>query len=333
MKLGYKRGLCIFGLLSITTFSYPAFAEPTPEAKAYLNQAVELIRLNHRSSKQGDWPILIAEAQSDIADAKAPKDTYSAIRRVLAKLDEPHSFLREPFAAAQNNGDTTSPENATTVGPSLPSWQLEKRRFGFLTLPALDTFGHGGEQRGSEYTSTVRNGLMTMDKAKICGWIIDLRQNEGGNMWPMLRGLDPLLGPSPFGAFILPDGSKHNWVRAFDDILPTAEKLAETPPSFKLKHANAAVAVLVGPRTGSSGEMAAIALIGRENVRVFGKPTANFTSANKVYPLSDGALLVLTETSVSNRLGHEYTGPIVPDEQLSDDQAKPTAMKWLKKKC
>jgi carboxyl-terminal processing protease len=224
-------------------------------------------------------------------------------------------------------------QNGPEAAPVMPSWQLEQRRFAVLTLPELDTFGPEGQQRGSEYASTLRKGLLAMDEGKICGWIIDLRQNGGGNMWPMLLGLDPVLGPSPFGAFLMADGKKQHWVRAFNTIIPTPENVAGTPPAFALKHADAPVAVLVGPMTASSGEMTAIALIGRQNVRVFGSPTANFTSANSSYPLSDGALLVLTEMSVSNRLGHEYSGPIIPDEQASDERAKPQAMKWLKKNC
>ena len=314
-------------------YSSPAFAEPDPATKTYLDKALELIRLHHRKSAQAEWPRIIAEAQAQVADAKLPKDTYPAIRDVLRKLNEPHSFLVEPSAVPDAIGGTTAAQKGLATTRPMPAWNIEARRIGVMTLPELNTLGEQGQKWGFEYTSKVRDGLMTMDKGKVCGWIIDLRQNIGGNMWPMLWGLDPLLGPSPFGAFILANGRKEQWVRAKNHLFPTSENLPATAPNFQLKHGDAPVAVLLGPKTASSGEMIAIAFIGRKGVRTFGNVTAGFTSANKTYPLSDGAFLVLTESSVSDRLGREYTGPIIPDQQVADHEAKSAAMKWLKKRC
>ena len=45
-----------------------------------------------------------------------------------------------------------------------------------------------------------------------CGWIIDLRGNGGGNMYPMLAGLKPFLGDTVLGAFVGPDKTRANWV-------------------------------------------------------------------------------------------------------------------------
>lgn len=307
--------------------AWPALAEPSAEAKAYLDQAIELIRANHRKSAQGDWPKINAEAQLRIADAKSTKDTYPAIRSILATLNEPHSFLIDPIEAASSQGNQQAKQPNVANKPPMPAWQIENRRFGVLTLPGLIMLGDSGWQKGQDYMNTARNGLIKMDKNKICGWVIDLRQNDGGNMWPMMWSVDPLLGPSPFGAFLPVKGKTEKWVRAQDQIFPTSETLPETVPNFRLKHETAPLAVLIGPGTGSSGEMMAIAFIGRKNVRVFGNPSYGFTSANKTYPLNDGAFLVLTETSVSDRSGKEYFGPIVPDERVSDENAKAAAMK------
>ena len=37
-----------------------------------------------------------------------------------------------------------------------------------------------------------------------CRYIVDLRGNDGSNMWPMLNGVAPLLGDSPFGRMVSP---------------------------------------------------------------------------------------------------------------------------------
>ena len=57
---------------------------------------------------------------------------------------------------------------------------------------------------------------------------------------------------------------------------------------------------MIGPRTSSSGEMTALALVGRSKVRTFGAPSAGFTTTNVPYPLSDGAFLVITAVSYTH---------------------------------
>ncbi len=114
--------------------------------------------------------------------------------------------------------------------------------------------------------------------------------------------------------------------------------IAATPPAmlapaFGLRHEGAPVAVLLGPKTASSGEMTALALIGRPGVRTFGSPTAGYTSANKPYPLSDGATLVVTETGVADRTGRDYTGPMVPDETVAEEATEGRAVAWLTSQC
>jgi carboxyl-terminal processing protease len=330
-KSNLLRGI-IYSLFMLG-FPLPAHAEPAPAAKAYLDHALELIRVHHRKVAKSDWQTISANAQSEIANAKVPQETYPAIRRVLTALNEPHSSLIEPSAVPAQNSVQDQKKQDTGPKPLAPEWKIEGGRFGVVTLPELNSLGDLEGKKASAYASAVRDGLTTMDTKSICGWIIDLRQNGGGNMWPMLWGLDPLLGPSPFGAFLPADDKRQYWVRASGNIFPTPEKLEETPPAFSLKHSNAPVALLVGPQTASSGEMVAIAFVGRKNVRLFGSPTFGFASANRVWPLSDGAYLVLTESSVADREGREYSGPIVPDESVTSEKAEAVAKKWLKKRC
>jgi len=47
---------------------------------------------------------------------------------------------------------------------------------------------------------------MTLQEMNPAGWIIDLRGNSGGNMYPMLAGLSSLLGEGVLGYDVYPDG-------------------------------------------------------------------------------------------------------------------------------
>ena len=152
-------------------------------------------------------------------------------------------------------------------------------------------------------------------------------------MWPMLQGLDPLLGKGPFGYFVAGRGVVVPWVRTPSGVFPTMAPVPESTPSFPLAHQNAPVALLIGPRTSSSGEMTALAFIGRLKVRTFGAPSAGFTTANVPYPLSDGAFLLITETTVRDRSGKDYKGAIIPDEQVDMADAERAASAWLASNC
>ena len=308
--------------------------DPTPpskEAQAYLDEAIRLIRTIHIDSAHADWDRIAADARADIAGAKTPRDTYPAIRGVLGALGEKHSFLRPASKQAP-----AQPQAAGAPAPSpdlpLPTSELIDGRFALVRVPPLSPFA-GGEGFGDRYQETLRTHVQALDKAPLCGWIVDLRGNSGGNMWPMMRGLDPLLGQAPFGFFAKPSGEIENWQRRFGIVVPAAEPVTGDPPAFVLTHAAAPVAVLVGPETASTGEMMAVAFAGRPASRSFGAPTAGYTTGNSVHDLPDGAKLVLTGVFVRDRTGKSYDGAIVPDETTGADAAQGRAVEWLKGMC
>ncbi|MDD0778651.1 S41 family peptidase, partial [Streptococcus pneumoniae] len=134
------------------------------------------------------------------------------------------------------------------------------------------------------------------------GWIVDLRDNGGGSMWPMLLGMAPLLRTSvvnneDVGAFETAQGPQR-WT-----LTATAVQLAGRPlldfgqSGHVVRQPGAPVAVLFGPRTGSSGEASVLAWRGRPQARSFGQPTAGVSTGNVVHTLADGSRLLLT-TSV-----------------------------------
>lgn len=301
---------------------------PSPEARAYLDAAIAILRDKHIDSAKADWPRIIADAYADIGGAKTPRDTYPAIRGVLGALGEKHSFLvAAPRAAGPKAGGT--PPRVSEA--PMPTSELLDGRFGVVRLPQLGALGPTGQADGERYTQTLRTALETMDKAPLCGWIVDLRRNGGGNMWPMLRGLDPLLGAAPFGTFVDTKNAVQLWQRQGGMIFPAARAAPAEPPLFGLAHAGAPLAVLIGPETASSGEMTAIALIGRSGVRSFGANSGGYVTGNSAVPLSDGAFLVVTGVFVRDRTGKPYDERILPDVLAADAQGE--AVQWLTAQC
>lgn len=326
---------------AIASVGGPATAVPRdPKAAAYLDNALSLLRTKHINRANVDWPGIEATARTQIRDARTTADTYPAIRAVLDTLGEKHSFLAEPRlptdagpAPGNQSGGSTERQ------PVLPKGVVVRGSIGAISLPSLNTLGTGGKGDGAAYTARLRSELRRTDGAAKCVWFVDLRQNGGGNMWPMLRGLDPLLGDAPFGHFVVGHGATQPWVRTTEGIAPSPDRTSSAStsstvkPGFTLEHARAPVAVMIGPQTSSSGEMVAIALSGRPNTRTFGARTAGFSTANQSYPLGDGAMLAITVMTVRDRLGRDYRGPIEPDEEAMGDAADMAAIRWLETSC
>lgn len=290
-------------------------AAPSAEALAYLDRALELLRQHHYRSAGADWTRITSDARAAALGAESPPETYPAIRVAIAALGERHTRL--------------SPPAATATGPARdPAMPVVTRDggVGIARLPGL----RGGDPNGpaGRYVAILSDGVAAHARAGGCGWIVDLRQNGGGNMWPMLEGLSPLLGDPPLGWFIAPGGNTSPWVRA-PDGRPVPGARRPINPDQPRQAAAQPIAVLLGPHTGSSGEMTAIALIGRDRVRSFGQPTAGLSTANATFPLPDGAVLVITTANAADRTGFQYEGPILPDQPTPLDAAEAAALRWL----
>ena len=161
------------------------------------------------------------------------------------------------------------------------------------------------------------------------GWIIDLRGNGGGNMWPMLAGIGAVLGEGKLGAFESPDGHPESWFyKAGAAGTTTQNEDTETSarvekPPFVLSGTPWA-AVLLDRGTASSGEAIAISFAGRPHARSFGEHTAGFSTSNEMYTLSDGAALFLCNGIEADRTGRSYPDGIDPDVKLPSPGLRPS---------
>jgi C-terminal processing protease CtpA/Prc len=143
---------------------------------------------------------------------------------------------------------------------------------------------------------------------------VDLRRNEGGNMWVMLRGLRPLVGNDPLGFFVTRGDHRSVW----RDAAPREP----SAPADHLHHVDPPVAVLTSRITASSGEAVAIAFRGRPETRSFGEPTWGLTTGNSPRRMPDGAVLELTTAAEADRLGRVYDDRIAPDDAVPLDWTK-----------
>jgi C-terminal processing protease CtpA/Prc len=296
------------------------------EASAYLEDALDIMQNNSLYRETIDWEALRKSAFEVAQHAQTPADTYGAISFALSQLGDHHSSFYTPTEFEQN-AEMTASDNPAPRGKLL----LEK--IGFI---AIDEFWGSGR---NEYATKAQQVIRDLDAQNPCGWIVDLRENNGGSMWPMLAGIGPILGDGDVGAFVDSYGHKAVWsYRSGQAMLDGHTNTQVSGQPYKLKTSFPPVAVLTGVNTASSGEAIVIAFRGRPNTHSFGLYTAGLTTGNDPIPLSDGAMINLTTSVSADRTGQTYGDRIYPDELVDDvrkftflmDEAIPQpAIDWL----
>lgn len=173
------------------------------------------------------------------------------------------------------------------------------------------------------------------ERDRIRGLILDLRRHSGGSFWPVLYGLSDLLVNVPLFAWVsdanVPSPRSKKWLRieriAEDEMYgtsTTAFDASRAPPELAV--APFPVAVLVGDRTSSSGEIAAALFQGKRDVRSFGTPTSGELTANAGYGAPHGYALTLTVSLVATtdgRVEERIRPDVVTARPLS------VALRWM----
>jgi carboxyl-terminal processing protease len=297
----------------------PANTPLPPEAQRELDSAFAIVRRGSLWRDTVTWSRVEPEVRAIAAGSETAADTHAAIRALLARLGDHHSFLMKPQgAAAFRTGGAENPR---------PLVRVQTDGIGYISVPAYS----GIDKAAAEsYVRAVHDSLAraVTNGAGTCRWILDLRANGGGNMWPMLAGLRPFVGEEGLGSFVSATGSDPLW-HARDEV-------DVKPPLILAPLESANVAVLTGPRTASSGEAVTISFIGRPHTRTFGLPTAGLSTANATMMLPDSAMILLTTAVEADRTGKRYGEKLTPDEIIpaatsgaTADPQTDRAVAWL----
>jgi carboxyl-terminal processing protease len=349
------RSACIYRVVSLLILlRFPATnvatepQEPSAEARGYLEHALDLMQKNAFNKNSIDWAEVRRQTLARAKDAKTTFDTYPAIVFALTQLKEHHSFLQLPdtLGGAQRAAISAeilelrgSTESKASLSPFAPRKEMEGhvdrrggRVFAHVVVPMCIPKYSEWEKNGPDFQEFARklHGIvLDLQAQKPDGWIIDLRGNGGGNMWPMLAGIGAVLGEGEVGAFESANGDTEKWfykagkagTYAADGREDIASYVEQKP--FALPDM-AWVAVLLDRGTGSSGEAIAISFVGRARERSFGEHTAGFSTSNQLYSLSDGASLFLCVGIELDRTGRRYPDGIDPDVKLHAPDSRPT---------
>jgi C-terminal processing protease CtpA/Prc len=302
-------------------------------AEKLLNEALEFMQKNYYRKDYIPWGDLTTSARARLRASGNCDDAYGTISWCFSQLNEQHSFVMPPAKAAIYNNDAASlsgtPALSELVGEIKGEWLNDS--IAYLTVPWVNTTD---SLICIHIADSLQELIARLDTKGISKWIIDLRKNSGGNCWPMLAGIGPLLGEGVCGYFV----SDHEKIpiayRNGAAFQGRHVRCRVSNNSYHTKNDHHSIAVLTNRGTVSAGEIVALAFKGKERACLYGEPTAGLTTANATYSLSDHSMLVLTVCQEADHTGRVCAGSIAPDKfvthtQGPEDPVKTAAIRWL----
>lgn len=302
-------------------------------AHLLLDEVLVLMQKHYYKKDSVQWDPLIKSAKTILDQSSDCEAAYQTVQWCFDQIKEEHSFIMPRVKAALYSGNVNSPKDPSSSKPLTGPIRHEFIEGGiaYINVPWIATTD---EAICTGYADSIQSLIRTFDQGGINKWIIDLRNNTGGNCWPMLAGLGPLLGNGVHGYFV---SSKENIPISYKNGVVMQGKQARCIVSnpYTLEEDKKTIIVLTGKKTSSAGEIVALSFKGRNDVYLYGEPTAGLTTANATYSLSDGSMLVLTVCKEADRSGKIVEGKIRPDEFIQSsassdkDIAKGAAIMFL----
>lgn len=264
-------------------------------ARAYLAAALDSLQATSRQRATAPWRIIRDSAFALAAGARTPRETHGALQWAIERVDRHGALL---------------------VAAPRYSAELLPGRVGYVRVPSFN-----GPASDASLADSLQSGLRRLDAGGACGWVVDLRWNPGGNVWPMLAGIGPLIGDSVAMVSTVDEGRTWTMYRdglSFERPARGADRpyTRVTVPPVTLRDPRAPVAVLIDSLTGSSGEAIALAFRGRPATRFFGTHSAGQSTVNRNVTLPDGVQMLVTVGVMGDRTARGDGGRLTPDEVL-----------------
>jgi len=290
------------------------------QKRKYIDEVLDIVKENSIKQSQINWEDFRLKVYQKSKDDKTKEDAHNTIKYALSLLNDHHSMLLSYSEVQKINSDTISP--AARIDSIVSHYE---NGIGYIKIPAFI----GNEESSIKYSTQLQNTIKQLDRNHINGWIIDLRDNIGGNMWPMLLGIGPIIGNGVAGYFVDSKNNYDEWVYSEGKVFAGQPVNLSLDSAYELKNKRKKIAILINNRTLSSGEAIAVAFKGLPNTRFFGISSGGLTTGNKSFVLSDKAILLLTTSIYADRNKTIYGKSVTPDEIITKEDPKVFATNWI----
>jgi len=267
-----NRYFSLVCLLLLSTFSFSQTFK-NDSIKLFIDKSIELIGANsiHTENLENIKLELYNKSQNlNSVDEVAP-----LYEKVFQQLNDHHGGLKykgKTYGWNNPNSATNAYlKNKIKTNKSTFSKVIDKKT-GYIRITGNNDFAF---KKVDSLANDIISHINNINSNKIKGWIIDLRLNTGGNMYPILLGLKEFIGNNVlFGGFRnaqnKPTG---NWEIKEGKLLIDGILLDRKTDLDYPVRTDIPIVILTSCYTASAGEMTALSFIGRNNTFIVGEPT------------------------------------------------------------
>lgn len=257
------------------------------------------------------------------------RDLLSKINHHTSK-DAIHQLLRQAVRGINKHSDLFPPnefsERINTPEQIAPRGRIIYDHMAYVYVPpceAIDSI------HSNIYTDSLQSLIRKLYNSKPAGWIIDLRDNSGGNMYAMIAGMGPLFPQGDLGYQI--GKTEEAWY--FKKVHPSGEvdfiALADSADEFPRK---LPIVGLINEKTASAAEGLAISLKCYPKSILIGQKTYGIATGNESFFLSDSACLNITTTIMADCNNVKYPNGVRPNVEIDDPlELFDYAASWINK--
>lgn len=297
----------------------------------------------HRHSV--NWVEVDILFRQKIEDAKTLQDTMKCFVMVLEKLNDVHSqiFLNNQYYGHYPSFDETQlqwlkPQNNNAIKLTNQIYtELLPDKIGYIRIPGIQI---QNPEEINYYAQHLYDSIALLARNGSKAYIIDLRINGGGNVYPMLAGISSFLGDQLIAYEIdADDNVVRKWEIKIGNFIIGGFMATQISIDSTLKLESVPIAVLTGAVTKSAGSMVAIALKKRPNTIFIGEPTADgYSTSNGFFQFEPNLTMNFATSFVADREKYIYKSGVFPDitiyrgdnfQNLQEDQKIKTAIEWL----
>jgi len=307
-----------FLLVWFLLFSTCSFSQTfkNDSIKSFIDTSIELIEVNSIHTEN------LRDIKSELYDKSQNMNSIDEIAplysEVFKQLNDYHGGLK--YKGKTYGWNSPNPRTNTYLKDKI---KIDKRthskvidkQIGYIRITGNNDFAF---KKVDSLASDIVSHINAINSDKIKGWIIDLRLNTGGNMYPVLLGLKEFIGENViFGGFRdAQNKSTGNWEIKEGKLLIDGIVLdRQSDLDYPIK-TDIPVIILTSCYTASAGEMTALSFIGRNNTSVVGEPTANYTTAVQGFEINENAGINLSTDYVVDRNLKVYKSNILPDFEI-----------------
>ncbi|WP_255460458.1 S41 family peptidase [Lacibacter sediminis] len=307
-----------------------------------LDTTIGIMQQKALNAHKVDWSGLKKELKEQTANVKTVAEGGFVFTKLYNELSDVHGafFYKDTMFRSTGKIRNLHKINAVTEaelvkGPKIVA-QMITPDIAFLRIPVIVAQDTASVDK---IANRINDSIMLMMKRNPKGIIIDLRLNQGGNMFPMIAGLRSL-----FKEGIVSDSYSHTVKEGEGKVFFRNDSLITGYYKIKINsftdYSDLPVAVLIGPSTASAGECTAAALTFRNNTILIGEESMGLTSGNEGFELLPSAGFNLAVSVLKDGQGKILYDCIKPDieveggdnfQLLSKDEKVKTAVMWIKK--